>query len=229
MNRSHRLIPICTALLAALIVLTACHAPQPQTQTLTGYQTIELQRVAVMPFMAGLEKSGADIRETHPLDCTVARFCGDVNELNLGAEATLTRVMQAALKRRLDYRVAPQPVAARIFDTMPLDREQDTPRQIARRFGRLMGADHVVLGKVWRYRDHRDDQGASVGFVVYLVEVANGRRVWRGRFDRTQNQLLDDLRESPAFFASGARWLSAEEFSRIGIDQMLASFPRVAE
>ena len=146
MNRSHRLIPISTALLACPLMLTAGRSPRPQTQPLTGYRTIELQRVAVMPFMAGLEKSGADSHETHPLDGTVAQFCGEVNELESGAEETLTRVMQAALKRRLDYRVAPQPMAARTFDTMSPDREQDTPRPIARRFGRLTGAHHVALG-----------------------------------------------------------------------------------
>ena len=94
MNRSHRLVPIRTALLACLLVLSACRSHRPQTQTLTGYQTIRLQRVAVMPFMAGLEKSGADARETHPLDCTVAPFGGDMNERDPEAGETLTRVAE---------------------------------------------------------------------------------------------------------------------------------------
>ena len=47
-----------------------------------------------MPFMAGLEKSGADTRETHPLDCTVAPFGGDMNERDPEAGETLTRVAE---------------------------------------------------------------------------------------------------------------------------------------
>ena len=209
--------------------LTACRSPRPETQTLTGYQTIRLQKVAVMPFMAGIEGTGADRQLTHPLDCTLAQFCEAVNELGLRAEEVLTREMQTALERRLDYRVAPLQQAETTFDAIPMDRTQDTPRQIAKRFGQALGADHVLLGKVWRYRERQENQGASVGFVVYLIEVENGRRVWRGRFDRTQTSLFDDLRESRAFFAGGARWLSAKELGRLGIEQMLATFPQIAE
>jgi hypothetical protein len=229
MHRCQRLTLIGLVLPTLLLTLSACRSPQPQTQTLTGYQTIRLNRIAIMPFMAGVEWTGADRQTVHPLDCTLARFCETVNELGLRAEEVLTREMQAALERRLDDRVIPQAQAGRTFDAMPLDRRRDTPRAIAMRFGRALGADHVMLGKVWRFREHQEDQGASVGFVVYLIEVDNGRRIWRGRFDRTQTNLLEDLRESRAFFAGGGRWLSAREMSRLGIEQMLQALPQVAE
>ncbi len=228
-HRFHRLILTSLVPLAFAWILIACRSPQPKTQTLTGYQTIKLKKAAVMPFMAGMEGSGADSQMVHPLDCTVAQFCEEVNALGIGAEDVLTREMQTALARRLGYRLAPQAQAEKTFDAMPLDRKRDTPRGIAKRFGRAMGADHVVLGKVWRYREYQENQGASVGFVIYLIEVENGRRVWRGRFDRTQKSLSEDLRESRAFFAGGARWLTARELSRHGIDQMLKSFPRIEE
>jgi TolB-like protein len=229
MYRCERLTLIIFVLLTLLLTLSACRSPQPKTQTLTGYQTIRLNKIAIMPFMAGLEWTGADRQAVHPLDCPLDQFCETVNELGLRAEEVLTREMQAALERRLDFRVIPQARADRTFDGMPLDRRQDTPRAIARRFGRSLGADHVMLGKVWRFREYQENQGASVGFVVYLIEVDNGRRVWRGRFDRTQTNLLEDLRESRAFFAGGARWLSAREMSRLGIEQMLQTLPQVAE
>lgn len=228
MSRCHRLTLIGIVLLL-LPALSACRSPRPQTQTLVGYEAVRLNKVAILPFMAGLEGTGADRQAAHPLDCTLAQFCENVNALGMRAEEILTGEMQTALERRLDYRVMPRPLAERTFDAMPLDRTRDTPRGIARRFGRSMGADHVMLGKVWRYRERQENQGASVGFIVYLVEVESGRRVWRGRFDRTQTNLFEDLRESRAFFAGGARWLSARELSRLGIEQMLDTLPRVAE
>ena len=92
-----------------------------------------------------------------------------------------------------------------------------------------MGADHVILGSVWRYQDRTQDTGASVAFTVYLLEVDNGRRVWRGKFDKTQHALSDDLGDADAFFQKGARWLSAEELARFGIEQVMQSFPETVE
>ena len=112
---------------------------------------------------------------------------------------------------------------------MPQNRMVDTPRQLAQRFGQAMGADHVILGSVWRYRDRTPDTGASVAFTVYLLEVDNGRRVWRGRFDETQEALADDLRNAGIFFQEGARWLSADELARYGIAQVMQSFPQTAD
>ncbi|MBL0714613.1 MAG: hypothetical protein JJV98_13020 [Desulfosarcina sp.] len=229
MFRSNRLILMSLVFLALGLTLTACRSPRPKTQTLPGYRTIRLNRVAVMPFLAGLEWTGADSQVAHPLDCTLVQFCEAVNELGAGAEDILTHEMQMALERRLDYRVMPRALSARTFDNMPQNRTQDTPRNIARRFGRAMGADHVILGKIWRFREREANLGASAGFMVYLVQVDNGRRVWQGRFDRTQTTLFEDLRESRIFFKEGARWLSAEELSRFGIEQMLETFPQVAE
>ncbi len=228
-HRPERLVLLGFIIMAFVITAIACRSPRPKTQTLTGYQVIRLNKVAVMPFMAGLEEAGADSQATHPLDCTMAQFCAEVNELGMRAEDILTREMQAALERRLDYRVANRQLAEQTYDAMPLDRTRDTPREIARRFGQALDCDHVMLGKVWRYREYQENQGASVGFVVYLIEVENGRRVWRGRFDRSQKSLFEDLSASSAFFAGGARWLSARELSRLGIDQMLKSFPQIAE
>lgn len=227
MFHDNRLIAIGLVILA----LSACRSPHPSTQTLTGYQAIRFNQVAVMPFLAGRESSGADAQLAHPLDCTMAQFCEAANELGGSAEEILTVEMQTALERRLDYRVVPQTRSSRTFDEMPLDRAKDTPRIIAQRFGKATGADHVILGKVWRYREREGDQGqgASVGFAVFLVQVDNGRRVWRGRFDRSQSTLLEDLRESRIFFKKGGRWLSARELSRFGIAQVLKSFPEVAE
>lgn len=216
-------------LLGLLLVMGACHTDHSKTQTLTGYQVIKLQRVAVMPFLAGNSAMEADNRIRPALDCTLKQFCQEINELGGGAENALTRQMQRAIERQLDDKVVPLPRAAKIYDELPQDRSVDTPRQLAQRFGKAAGADHVILGSVWRYRHRTPDTGASVAFTIYLLEVDNGRRVWRGRFDKTQLALTDDLGDAGSFFRSGARWLSAEELGRFGIKQVMQDFPQTAE
>jgi hypothetical protein len=222
--------PAAAGLLILLTVLTACRPPGSQTQTLIGYEVIPLRRVAVMPFLTSNADLNADDQVKPALDCTVQEFCQTVNEdLGAGAETVLTQDMQRAMELKLYDKVVPLTDAAAIYDRMPQNRLVDTPRQLAQRFGRAAGADHVLLGSVWRYRDRTPDMGASVAFTVYLLQVDNGRRVWRGRFDKTQHALTDDLQDVGLFFKGGARWLSAEELARLGVAQVMQSFPQTAD
>jgi hypothetical protein len=218
-----------TILLGFAVVLSACRTPHSDTQTLIGYDVVKLRRVAVMPFLAGNTAMSADDRVRPALDCTMMEFCQAVNELGAGAENALTRQMQRAMELELDDRVVPLMRAAEIYDDLPQNRAVDTPRQLAQRFGKAAGADHVILGSVWRYRDRTPDMGASVAFTVYLLQVDNGRRVWRAQYDKTQQALSDDLLNAGRFFEKGARWLSAEELARFGIEQVMQRFPETVE
>lgn len=216
-------------LLLLLLTVAACRTHDAKTQTLVGYDAVNLQRVAVMPFLAGNTALNADDQVRPALDCTLMEFCQAVSELGSGAEAVLTREMQRAMERELDAGIVPLADAARIYDNLPQNRMVDTPRQLAQRFGQASGADHVILGSVWRYRDRTPDMGASVAFTVYLLQVDNGRRIWRGRFDKTQHAVTDDLQNAGIFFEGGARWLSAEELARFGIAQVMQNFPGTTE
>jgi hypothetical protein len=218
-------------ILGLLLVMTACQTKHSKTQTLTGYDVVKTRRLAVMPFLPGNTALNADSQVRPALDCTMMEFCEAVNdELGANAEKALTREMQRALELKLDDKVVPLKRAAEIYDDLPQNRMVDTPRQLTQRFGKATGADHVIIGSVWRYRDRTPGMGASVAFTVYLLEVDNGRRVWRGRFDKTQQALTDDLSDAGSFFTKGGgRWLSAEELARVGIKQIMQSFPKTTE
>ena len=215
------------SILGLLLVMTACQTKHSKTQTLTGYDVLKIGRLAVMPFLPGNTALNADAQVRPALDCTMMEFCEEVNdELGTHAETALTRQMQRAMELKLDDKVVPLARAAEIYDDLPQNRKVDTPRQLAQRFGKATGADYVIIGSVWRYRDPTPGLGASVAFTVYLLEADTGRRVWRGRFDKTQQALTDDLQDAGSFFTKGGgRWLSAEELARFGIEKVMQSFP----
>lgn len=216
-----------TGILGLLLVITACRTHYAKTQTLTGYDVLKIRRLAVMPFLPGNTTLNADDQVRPALDCTMMEFCQEVNdELGNNAENNLTRQMQRAMELKLDAKVVPLVSAAEIYDDLPQNRMVDTPRQLAQRFGKATGSDYVILGSVWRYRDRTPDLGASVAFSAYLLEVDTGRRVWRGRFDKTQQALTDDLQNAGSFFSTGGgRWLSAQELARYGIELIMQNFP----
>lgn len=215
-------------LLALLLVAGGCNGKRHAgTQTLTGYESFTTQRMAVMPFVATQPLASGAEGLRPPLDCTLEQLCEAVNlAITPGAETVMARAFQDALAPRLGDRLVPLEQSARLFQGMPLDRSRDTLRSLAERFGAAVGADHVLVGAVWRFHERAQEDGASVGFAAYCVEVANGRRIWRAHFELTQQSLTADLRDARVFFKGGARWLSAEELTRYGVAQVMEDFPR---
>ena len=102
----------------------------------------------------------------------------------------------------------------------------DTPQSLAVALGRTLKADHVMVGIVWRYKERvgtaeASASPASVAFTLYLLNVQKGIPVWEATFDKTQQALSDNLLNAKEFFTMGARWLTADELARYGIEKVL--------
>ena len=102
------------------------------------------------------------------------------------------------------------------------------PKAAAAMAAHSFGATGVVLGRVIRYRERPkstrgDTGGASVAFEVSLFEVQAGRRLWKGRFDETQQTITGDILRAANYPGSGTRWLSAAEFARWATDEAAKS------
>jgi len=101
---------------------------------------------------------------------------------------------------------------------------------VLRKVGSELGAEGVVSGTVYRFRERKGvayavDQPASVAFEIHLLRVSDGALVWKGSFDRTQTSLMEDLLQAPSFYRGGGRWVTAEELAAEGMEQVLKTFP----
>jgi hypothetical protein len=88
----------------------------------------------------------------------------------------------------------------------------------------------MIVGNVWRYRERVRDEwesqkGASVAFEIYLIEVPSGKTVWRAKFDETQRSLTDNVLGAKLLLKKGAKWISADELARYGVDEVFKKFP----
>jgi hypothetical protein len=68
-----------------------------------------------------------------------------------------------------------------------------------------------------------------VGFEVHLIRVRDGKGIWQGKFDETQKALSENLLKIGSFFRRKASWLTAEELSSVGMDEMLVRLPGAKE
>jgi hypothetical protein len=109
-----------------------------------------------------------------------------------------------------------------------------TPIKILQELGTRFSADAVFAGVLYRWREREGtdfavNQPASVAFDLHLVRPRDGAVLWRGRFDKTQQSLSDNLLDMNEFIKAGGRWLTAEKLAKGGLKKQLESlFPSVA-
>ncbi|MCK7507368.1 MAG: hypothetical protein MZV70_27215 [Desulfobacterales bacterium] len=87
----------------------------------------------------------------------------------------------------------------------------------------------LAVGYVYRYRervgyDYSAERPASVAFEIHLISAKDGSTLWRGIFDKTQKSLMEDVFQVSSFFKGGAKWLTARELTKLGVDEVFSTF-----
>ena len=92
--------------------------------------------------------------------------------------------------------------------------------------GRCMKADYILVPQVTSWHERKGDEWtvespASVTMDLYLISLGAEPTLVRKHFDETQRSLSEDLGNIKSFFGRGAKWLTAEELARAGMQNML--------
>jgi len=179
-----------------------------------------------MPFLKGRDRT--NMTETHNSPLSSLSF--DPDNLSPEGEEVITQYVQMALVERFGERVIPLDQVALEYDGLAKDEANDTLKTLGERSGESLGADFMVVGTVWRYRERVGSSAgasspASVAFALHIVDVSSGKRVWTARFDETQRPLSEYLLDAPTFFKRGAKWVTASELARYGVHQIFKKFP----
>jgi TolB-like protein len=187
---------------------------------------VQWEKIGVMPFFKG--RRSADAGET--LTCPLCELSFRFENIKEDADRALTHSVQEVLERRYRGKVIAMEEVSRVYQEISRDDAKDTPRSLAQKAGEVLGADLMIVGTVWRYRDRiRYDMGletgASVAFEIYLIDVPSGKTVWKQRFDETQRPLTEDIRGAKVLLKKGARWLTADELACYGVEEVFKKFP----
>ncbi|WP_155304497.1 hypothetical protein [Desulfosarcina widdelii] len=215
------------AMIACLLFFGKSHAQSESEQIAAADLTNA--RIALMPFLQGQLES-ADQTIAKPLSKTLSELEVDYRGLPEGSDRIIYRVAGKELKLRFQDNMIPADLAVEAYAKIEKDPTLDTPRKRAVGFGKMLQADIVVVGTVWRFREKGaledvPDSPASVGFALYLVDVETGLRLWRGTFDGTQKALTEDVLGGIKQLGMGLHWLTAEELARYGVKSLLRKLP----
>ena len=181
-------------------------------------------RLAVLPFQTVIPED-----ESTTVRCPI---CGSVNSsgsIVKGAEQIVQEIFMDKLRDVKDADIIPSERVAGVYQRISADSLKQTVLQIFQRVGRELHADVLVIGYVYRYRervgyDYSAEHPASVGFEIHMISVKNGSTLWRGIFDKTQKSLMEDVFQASSFFKGGAKWLTARQLAKLGIDEVFSTF-----
>jgi hypothetical protein len=109
-----------------------------------------------------------------------------------------------------------------------------TPLRSSIRLGKTLNMDFIFVGVLFRFEERIGssigaEKPASVGFDVHLIRMKDEKMVWIGKFDETQRPLSENLFKIGSFVRRKASWLTAEELSSVGMDEMLKRIPGTKE
>jgi hypothetical protein len=126
--------------------------------------------------------------------------------------------------------VSPREAAA-AFSQLASSNATWTDKEIYVKIGKVLSADGVVGGHVYRWQEREGtayaaSRPASVAFDVYLMSAGDGVILWKARFDKTQASLSENVFDFNTFFKAKGRWMTAAELAEIGLTEFVEAFPK---
>jgi len=181
--------------------------------------------LAILPFL--IERTNDPSRGAV---CPVCQGVYKSGNIPYGSPRTLTQLLQQKMEGMETFSVLPSEKVEKVFSTKEKGAFELRPLRSAVQIGKELDVDYIIIGYVFRFEERIGsrigvDRPASVGFDVHLLRVKDGKRVWDGKFDETQQALSENLLKMGSFVRRKASWLTAEELSNVGMDEMIRRLP----
>jgi len=185
--------------------------------------------LAVLPFFI---QRGEDPGKGAP--CPICKGVVLRGEIVPGSQNTLTRLLQQKIESTGTFKVLPPEKVEEAFSQIERRQFELKPLRSFIQLGKTLDMDFIFIGILFRFEERIGshigaEKPASVGFDVHLIRLKDEKMVWTGKFDETQRPLSENLLKIGSFVRRKASWLTAEELSSVGMDEMLLRLPGLKE
>lgn len=213
------------ALAAMLLAAFGCGASRQKSNAPVSWTP---KLVAVLPFMNVPPDPSNPAMARSPLTGAVFTSGGGVKGVE--GVSVLDRALSSALDKVSAFKLVPAQRTWQVFRKVKNSMSEGDLRALVAEVGRRLGADGVLVGHLYRYRDRVGggaavEKPASVAFDLAMVRVGDKAVVWKNSFDETQKSLSEDIFNLSMYATHGLRWYPAKEFAEIGMGQLMARFP----
>jgi hypothetical protein len=184
-----------------------------------------VKRIAVVDFKPLLPEVGSTV-VVCPL-CSAGFSSGKIEK---GAEKLVQESFIDKLQDFNQVKVLPPEKVMAVYNRIVAESLKQPLADVLMKVGAEWQADIIVVGYVYRYAervgyDFSAERPASVAFEIRLLNAKDGSTIWRGVFDKTQKSLMEDIFQASSFFKGGAKWLTASQLAKLGMDNIFETFP----
>jgi len=185
--------------------------------------------LAILPFFI---QRGEDPGKGAP--CPICKGVVLRGEIVPGSQNTLTRLLQQKMESTGTFKVLPLEKVEEAFSQIERRQFELKPLRSFIQLGKTLDMDFIFIGILFRFEERIGshigaEKPASVGFDVHLIRLKDEKMVWTGKFDETQRPLSENLLKIGSFVRRKASWLTAEELSSVGMDEVLMRLPGLKE
>jgi len=162
--------------------------------------------------------------------CPICKGVIQRGEILPGSQNTLTRLLEQKMDAPGTFKVLPLEKVEEAFSQIERRQFELKPMRSSIQLGKTLNMDFIFIGVLFRFEERIGssigaEKSASVGFDVHLIRLKDEKMVWTGKFDETQRPLSENLFKIGSFIRRKGSWLTAEELSSVGMDEMLKRFP----
>jgi len=166
--------------------------------------------------------------------CPICKGVVLKGEIMPGSQNTLTQLLQQKMESMRTFKVLPLEKVKEAFSQIERRQFELKPLRSFIQLGKTLDMDFIFIGILFRFEERIGshfgaEKPASVGFDVHLIRLKDEKMVWTGKFDETQRSLSENLLKIGSFVRRKASWLTAEELSSVGMDEMLMKLPGLKE
>ncbi|MCF8041476.1 MAG: hypothetical protein K9K65_06965 [Desulfarculaceae bacterium] len=184
------------------------------------------KKLAVMPFI----RVDSPIQPGGTVCCPLTGATFNTGQIIPGAERVLDNALGSDLAQMTTIPFVPYAQTGLVFGQIAGRQYKDNLRKDVVATGKKLGADAVLVGFIFRFRQRQGtgyavDKPASVAFDLSIVRVSDGSVLWKNSFDETQQSLSQDLLNLGQYMKHGLSWYTAEELGKIGMTRLLQRFP----
>jgi hypothetical protein len=184
------------------------------------------KKLAVMPFI----RVDTPIQPGGTVSCPLTGATFNTGQIIPGAERVLDDALNGDLSKITAIPFVPYSQTGLVFGQIAGRQFKDNLRKDVMAAGKKLGADAVLVGFIFRFRQRQGtgyavDKPASVAFDLSVVRVMDGTVLWKNSFDETQQSLSQDLLNLGQYMKHGLSWYTAEELGKIGMTRLLQRFP----
>ena len=208
-----------------LFFVLACQTPLKETQPVTS--PYRFDTLLVMPFKDMSSIYGENVSAR----CAICAKVFVTGKVKKSADLFLTDRLFELLKQREHIRLIPPGQAQGVLARILSESERELKDlELIIEIGRALGADAVLAGHVYRFRErigtpYAAETPASVTFDLDLIRVDDGRVMWESHFKETQQTLTNNLFDLGKFLKRKGKWITAEEMAVSGLEEILKTFP----